>query len=473
MPTGGFTHMMRYLAGSYNYSINNSMTLVIDTKRHPGFGVDFHDVFEINSNAHISSDQNLINKINLRLNDLFPDFSEKIINQKLEIVKSKNGLNTHYILKDINEINGEQKYLEKMLLCSEDICITSGLPVNDWDLLLQLMCNLRLKNTIVKKIITFKNNMPEKFLAVHFRNTDYESDFSSVIEDLKVLIAKYKNNNIYIATDDISSIPNFKKALPSANLFFNENVVIDVKKLHIQNLHYASAHILNKFNTTKLDQHINFFIDLLCLINSIEFIPNPMSSVTKLVNLFKDNEILRDNFFGFDPEVNFVSFQKLLRLREAQYVNSKLRNVFFSSDTIDINEDKNKAINKPYVISSAYSNGREYGFIPVLSHLPYFFHTRLERNPWIIIDLLKSVNIIKLIIANRKDACFNRACDLSIEIYDSLENFPIFSCKLINQENFLNGLDHTIATEIGIYARFIKIYSYATTALHFSSIEVF
>ena len=126
-------------------------------------------------------------------------------------------------------------------------------------------CNPDIQNLLKE----YKIN--EKYIGVHFRNTDRNNDIGLFISKLKL----YKDYKIYIATDNISSLKKFKENLKGYDIFYYFEP-FDAKG---KNIH---------FNNPDKDNVItSILVDMYMLYHSEIFIDSPNSLVSKLVNLMR------------------------------------------------------------------------------------------------------------------------------------------------------------------------------------------
>lgn len=130
------------------------------------------------------------------------------------------------------------------------------------------------------------------------------------------------------------------------------------------------------------------------------------------------------------------------------------------------------AIGKPFTLSShhvACPKGRQ-----VTEQSPFFFHTGEGRNQSITIDLGAAAALFELHIANRTNACQERArclfyCFHNEPKPDLGQGFPVAV-----DEAFLTKADQMSVTDLrGAKARYVTIFSPEKTMLHFSAVQIF
>jgi hypothetical protein len=117
----------------------------------------------------------------------------------------------------------------------------------------------------------------------------------------------------------------------------------------------------------------------------------------------------------------------------------------FHLDTIEIfnKAGRNIAPNKSTIISSFFNDEVKYSGAGVLvgkKNGGCGFHTKKERNPWIIIDLGSIRNLDKVIVYNREGEFYSRALSLMIETSKDLKHWELifdnWSCIKVGDDVF-------------------------------------
>lgn len=109
----------------------------------------------------------------------------------------------------------------------------------------------------------------------------------------------------------------------------------------------------------------------------------------------------------------------------------------------------------------------------VMETRPFFFHTGEGRNQFITIDLETECRLFELHIANRSNACQERARCL----FYCAHNEPTPNLKqglpVTVDEAFLKQIDHISVTDLrGCQARYLTIFSPEKTHLHFAAVKI-
>lgn len=275
--TGGLVHMLSGLESSIQIAKNENRILIIDTKILKAFNKlkNFCDYFFI-------FDRNL--KYYTDYSILDPD------------IKFKN-LSLSEVIEKKAQFNDQEK---KYYLEDTDIRIHKGLDrKEDDEIILYAGCgkkyikNLRLNNEILYQV--FDNTIEtikdyNKYISVHFRNTDMVNDIDIFIKKINDTSKLYEIDNVYIATDDYRSYDIFKLALPHLNLFR----LTEPENIFGKNIHYHSS--------DKHKQLMNILTDIYMIIKSDYFIPSINSGISKWIIYQKHNQY---DYAIFDDDYNF------------------------------------------------------------------------------------------------------------------------------------------------------------------------
>jgi hypothetical protein len=127
---------------------------------------------------------------------------------------------------------------------------------------------------------------------------------------------------------------------------------------------------------------------------------------------------------------------------------------------------------KPFSLSSSYENSPKTGIVQAAER--FFFHTGFGAGQTITVDLEDTYCIWSIRIRNRLDQCHDRANYLFYRLEDAggQSSGPAYPVN-VNAE-FLEGRTLECDTQVpGLPARYVTIFSTATTALHFSALQVF
>jgi len=262
-PGGGLCDMLNIINKCLIHSEDNNRKLIIDTTKYSWFKHNIHDYILFNH-------PNIINNISYeKINDSSiypPELKGKL---KSTIIKYKDGIN---ITEDnvVLSIDLEKKYTEDIIVYSS---CGGGIPSK---LINYIQVNPIILDVYYKRL----NQLPNKYISIHIRNTDYKSN---VDEFIALHDDKLKNNKFFLATDDIKTIDKCK-------LLYGMNV------MHFSNIPDNNGKNIHD-NHTKINQQefiIDNFVDLLLLASSNEFyFSSKESGYSKFANhLFINKNIL-------------------------------------------------------------------------------------------------------------------------------------------------------------------------------------
>ena len=158
-----------------------------------------------------------------------------------------------------------------------------------------------------------------------------------------------------------------------------------------------------------------------------------------------------------------------------QVIRSSIINLTETLNSHNFKSSVNKkdlAFGKKFFISKAYSPFPPEGNVE--QNTKFFFHTAIDKNQSITIDLGRSYKLQFLTITNRKDACQDRARCLFYIIHGKRKFSVCDALPVVVTEEFIkpNGPD-SITPLFGKRGRYLTIFSPINTALHFSSIKIF
>lgn len=130
------------------------------------------------------------------------------------------------------------------------------------------------------------------------------------------------------------------------------------------------------------------------------------------------------------------------------------------------------ALGKKYLLSKAFEPYSVEGIVKVES--TFFFHTAIERNQSITIDLAETTKMEYLVIGNRIDACHDRARNLFCIVHNTREFSRKDALLVIATNEFLRpGGPKSVTPLFGKEGRYLSVFSPIHTALHFSSICIY
>jgi hypothetical protein len=102
-------------------------------------------------------------------------------------------------------------------------------------------------------------------------------------------------SDIFLATDDVNSIPLFHDTFPNVKFHIFSDIP-DHKLLGQSSIHYMSNSALEKAGLTKQKQIEDALCDILCLAKSRIFVPSTSSAMSQLAIFLRNEQKLFDNF---------------------------------------------------------------------------------------------------------------------------------------------------------------------------------
>jgi hypothetical protein len=138
----------------------------------------------------------------------------------------------------------------------------------------------------------------------------------------------------------------------------------------------------------------------------------------------------------------------------------------------DVQKLEEVAVGRRYQLST-YSGGIDYGSVP-REKVNYFFHTDFGANQSITIDLERARAIRRVVISNRRDACFARARMLFVILHIEPDRQSGRVAAVNLPRGFLlDGSEDATIDVVPTRARFVTVISPLRNYLHLSKITVF
>jgi hypothetical protein len=265
--TGGLIHMLCGLIHCITWAIKNKHILIIDVISHKCFQHYLSDFFILQETGSLrySEDYNIV-ETGIKFRRLHMDY---IKNYKNIEVDRGLGNNTHiYLLNNIKlrvSLDGYDM--------NDKVKMYAGPGCNSY---INLIKFIKVKSDILDIIKKYDNDniLDNKYMGVHFRNTDIKNDINIVIDTIN----KSSYKNIYLATDDSMAFELIKSKCSNYNIIqFTKPINANGKPIH-----YADD---NKYSLI-----LNTLIDIYYLYKADIFIPNISSSVSRLINYMRENK---------------------------------------------------------------------------------------------------------------------------------------------------------------------------------------
>lgn len=259
--TEGLINMLGGIVYCISWCIENNHKLLIDCICNPHFNMNFSKIFYIKDFEFIE-DYNLLKDVGI-------DEINKLKNNSpiLEVSNIRNYyVNNELVSKSLYKWNPDSKI---KIYCGNGG--NSRQKINRF---------IRINNEVLEKIIKYDlNNNYEKYLAIHFRNTDIKNNINN--------FTPYFNDyeNIYFATDDKNTLEDIEMRFPNKNIICFSEPIDESNK----GMHYLKEN--------KYDLVFNLLVDIYILVNSDKFIGSPNSSISRLVFYMINNG---NNIFNFE-----------------------------------------------------------------------------------------------------------------------------------------------------------------------------
>lgn len=269
--SGGLVHLLSGLVTCIEHCNEYNFSLILDVKNHKPFGIEFKKIFELkNIKFKYYEDYSIIDE-----NYTFKKIKiEDIKKSQPKFIQSKYG----YFLKNINISKLDNK---------NNLLVFSGCKPKN----IKYICKyIKLNPKFEKKIKSSKILFDEKYVSIHYRNTDKKNNFDDFKKKIILANKKYKIYNFFIATDDYEALKKFK-SINKKNTFKR----ITIPDKGIKNLHYSD---IDKYKLL-----VNLMKDMFYILKSDYFIPSYNSGVSKLLICMIKS---KNNFFNFDSKTKLI-----------------------------------------------------------------------------------------------------------------------------------------------------------------------
>jgi hypothetical protein len=137
---------------------------------------------------------------------------------------------------------------------------------------------VKVNKDVIQKIES-KFDIDEKYISVHFRNTDIKNNILLCISKINYVSKKYNIKTIYLATDDYSAFDKIKKVFPTLKII----QYTKPNNFKGKNIHYNTE--------DKYSLIFNCLLDIYVILKSTIFIPSMNSGLSKWIISMKNNNI--------------------------------------------------------------------------------------------------------------------------------------------------------------------------------------
>lgn len=274
--SGGLFHNLSGLFFALNCAKSQSRKIIIDTDKHPAFGVRFSDYF-----CHYCPGI-----------DIYFDYNE--INKTKEKALTYKSLN----LKDIEDnralFNNGRYYLMGHPLLNFSDKIDPKLPlvvISTWDRIDHIdYRQIKVHNRVFDRL-KLEPTPDSPYISIHFRNTDISNDIAKFVEKIKDIRKKKPINVLYVASDDSNVYSHLQKTFPDMKILRYTKPPEGIK-----NLHYSAC--------DKDKQMYECLRDLYLILKSDYFIPSLNSNVSlALIRMIETKEYIFPFGKNFSPPI--------------------------------------------------------------------------------------------------------------------------------------------------------------------------
>lgn len=304
LPTGGFTHMMCSLSSCVSQALRNGRKVIPLTEKHDVIGCNFFSFFRLSSTGSVGG---------ARFAFATPEEAEWAIknyspphpsmpSQIDQTFISGHLADSHgrhrYIINNILSIDGDEWYLDPLSSQSWDdkqFLLSWGHFESYWpsmlhELLEDVLFSRGIQEIVIEKVNHALTNLGQRYLSVHFRNTDYKSHFERTAYTALSYCSDYRLESIYWATDDMSSLDRAIAFFREHSIqVLNETLSIDISKISdAVALHALPKNYLYSMGLRQSDFTIQFLIDVFLCACSHEFIGSS-GTVPFLIETFRAN----------------------------------------------------------------------------------------------------------------------------------------------------------------------------------------
>lgn len=160
---------------------------------------------------------------------------------------------------------------------------------------------LALQRWVAEELALRVRALPDRFVGVHFRNTDISSDLRQVADAARAAAHAHGVREILWATDDADSREEAAALLPGFRVF-GLATPPSVRAIPGGALHFLPPDRLREAGLTKTGLLLESLADMLALIRAEAFIPSGNSTGwTGFVETMRSIPMISDQFFGLAP----------------------------------------------------------------------------------------------------------------------------------------------------------------------------
>ena len=253
MPGGGLCDMMMRIYVCIEYCKKYNRSMILDTSKSTHAQDSIFNYFSIGSPVIYRGTTNILHSMTTYPKDLFKKIDENIDSPKLCMNIKKSFNEDILFYRRCGRIFSPEYYYKNFL----SVCTLTPL---------------------VKQIYTKRRSLlPEEYISVHVRNTDYESNVDGFLTKHSKI---FEANPIFLATDDYDTIQKFKELYGNQVYSFAK-----IKPLDGAEAHHKKDMTLRENRTLTIDA----IVDLLLLASGKTiFASSKESGYSKVAKLLHD-----------------------------------------------------------------------------------------------------------------------------------------------------------------------------------------
>ena len=285
-PIGGLCDTINRIYECYEYAKKYNRFLFVDTS-HNWMKDDIQNYFTIKS--PLFKNPSLINKL-LNHDSIYPSKLKNKTRDDMKRIKFNNTIFYYCDLDGIDlSITLNREYTQNVIVYSN-----CGGGNNFLNFLKISEATPIVKNVFLKR----RQQLPEKYISVHIRNTDYKSNVNEFIDKYNDI---FSTNSIFLASDHKETIDLFKQKFPNVYSFAN------IESINGGNLHEGKASERNEQQT--IDFNIDCIVDILLLASGTTiYFSSQQSGFSKAAKELLDNQNVLNTFLTLKPRICLLSF---------------------------------------------------------------------------------------------------------------------------------------------------------------------
>lgn len=161
--------------------------------------------------------------------------------------------------------------------------------------LLRALTELRVRAPMLERTRTLRASVPERFVGVHFRNTDRHSDLAAYLDRTRLACERAGGSDVYWATDDASSLDEAKAQLTGLRVHGFARIQATEGRSW-GNLHYASDEQLRAAGLSRQARLEDALGDIFMLAHADSLVANQDSALSRMAFLLQKSPGLRKDF---------------------------------------------------------------------------------------------------------------------------------------------------------------------------------